>query len=647
MTARSASLIGTVLRIPRRVATAALLFVALLTIGTATASAAEPRRVLLLHAFGHPYSPWSDEAGSFRAELTRRSPEPIDLIEVSIDMDRVREAPDETPFVNYIRALLAGRKLDLVVPVSAPATYFVQRHRTTLFPATPMLIVGADPRRIPAANLTRLDTAVLDEEDIPDYVENILRLRPDTTEVAIVLGSSPLERFWAAEAQRELQPFTARVHFSYFNDLSFGEMLKRAATMPPHSAIMWGLLSEDAAGVPYSQDRALTLMREVANAPMFGGGDYELGRGIVGGPLTRTQIIGQDAARVAVRILQGEAPGDIKPILVPHGAPMYDWRELHRWNIREALLPPGSIVLFREHSVWQQYRWQILSAITLMLLEAALILALLYEHRRRRNAEIEAQSRLSELAHMNRRSAIGELSASITHELQQPLTAILSNTETAELLLSRTANAVDMKDILADIKRDDLRASEVIKRVRRLLAKGPLEAQEVNLNEVVSEVFDILSAQASARRVTLSTNLSLRPLRVSGDRIQLQQVVLNLVMNAMDAVGNSVERRIIGRTALVHGAFAQVSIEDSGTGIPTGQTEQIFEPFFTTKEGGMGMGLSITRTIVENHGGRIVAENHRGGGAVFHFTVPLLQPSAGVGEKTAAQGKPVPSTGGP
>jgi signal transduction histidine kinase len=562
-------------------------------------------------------------------------------------MDRVREAPDETPFVNYIRALLAGRKLDLVVPVSAPATYFVQRHRATLFPATPMLIVGADPRRIPAANLTRLDTAVLDEDDIPDYVENILRVRPDTTEVAIVLGSSPLERFWAAEAQRELQPFTARVHFSYFNDLTFAEMLKRAATMPPHSAIMWGLLSEDAAGVPYSQDRALTVMREVANAPMFGAGDYELGRGIIGGPLTRTQIIGQDAARVAVRILHGEAPGDIKPILVPHGAPMYDWRELHRWNIREALLPPGSVVLFREHSVWQQYRWQILSAITLMLLEAALILALLYEHRRRRNAEIEAQSRLSELAHMNRRSAIGELSASITHELQQPLTAILSNTETAELLLASTTNAVDMKDILADIKRDDLRASEVIKRVRRLLAKGPLEAQEVNLNEVVSEVFDILSAQASARRVTLSTNLSLRPLRVNGDRIQLQQVVLNLVMNAMDAVANSVERRIVGRTALVDGAFAQVSIEDSGTGIPTGQTEQIFEPFFTTKEAGMGMGLSITRTIVENHGGRIVAENHRGGGAVLHFTVPLLQPSAGLGEKTAAQGKPVPSTGGP
>src|SRR5262249_28498050 len=158
-------------------------------------------------------------------------------------------------------------------------------------------------------------------------VENVLRLLPDTTEIAIVLGNSPIERFWAKEAQRELQPFTARAHITYFNDLTFAQMLKRAATMPPHSAIIWGLLSEDAAVVPSSQDRAVTAMREVANAPMFGGGDYELGRGIVGGPLAQTQVIGQEAAGVAVRILKGQVPGDIKPVQVPLGVPAYDWRE--------------------------------------------------------------------------------------------------------------------------------------------------------------------------------------------------------------------------------------------------------------------------------------------------------------------------------
>ena len=596
-------------------------------------SAAEPRRVLLVHAVGYSYSPWSDVAASFRSELIRISPEPIDFLEVSLDTDRVQDPRDERPFVEYLRAILAGRRLDLIVPVSAQAAFFMQRHRSTLYPATPMLIIGADVRRIVPTSLTIMDSAVLSEEDVTAYLENILRLRPNTREVAIVFGSSPADRFWATEFRRELQPFATRVHFTYLDDLTFGEILARVARMPSRSAIFWGLFSEDAAGVPYSQDRALRAMRKVANAPIFGNGDYELGQGIVGGPLTQTHALGQEGATVALRILKGEIPGDIKPPVVRQGAPIYDWRELRRWNIREALLPRDSLVQFREPDAWHRYRWQILTAVMVILLETALIVSLLYERRRRRGAEIEAHARLSELAHMNRRSAIGELSASITHEIQQPLTAILSNTETAELILDRVPSAANIKELLADIRRDDLRASEVIKRMRRLLAKTPLETQEVNLNEVVSEVFEILGNQAYTRRVTLSKSLSSTPLCVRGDRVALQQVVLNLVMNAIDAITTAcgTERRIVGGTALVDNASAEVSIEDSGPGIPDGKAEQVFLPFFTTKESGMGMGLSIARTIVESHGGRIWAANHRGG-AVFRFTLPLLRRGATVAD---------------
>jgi signal transduction histidine kinase len=601
-------------------------------------SAAEPRRVLLVHAVGYSYSPWSDIAASFRSELIRISPEPIDFFEVSLDTDRVQDPRDERPFVEYLRAILSGRRLDLIVPVSAQAAFFMQRHRSTLYPATPMLIIGADVRRIVPTSLTIMDSAVLAGDDLTAFLENILRLRPDTREVAIVFGSSPADRFWAAEVRREFQPFATRVHFTYLNDLTFGEILARGARMPPRSAIFWGLLSEDAAGVPYSQDRALIAMREVANAPIFGTGDYELGRGIVGGPLTQTRALGQEGAKVALRILKGEIPGDIKPLVVRQGAPTYDWRELQRWNIREALLPRDSLVQFREPDAWHRYRWQILTAAMVILFETALILSLLYERRRRRGAEIEAHARLSELAHMNRRSAIGELSASITHEIQQPLTAILSNTETAELILARVPSTANIKDLLADIRRDDLRASEVIKRMRRLLTKTPLETQEVNLNEVVSEVFEILGNQAYTRRVTLSNSLSSAPLCVRGDRVALQQVVLNLVMNAIDAItaASGTERRIVGSTALVDNVWAEVSIEDSGPGIPDGKAEQVFLPFFTTKEGGMGMGLSIARTIIESHGGRIWAANHRGG-AVFRFSLPLVRRGAIVGDRRDAE----------
>ena len=169
----------------------ALACVGLFALSISVVSAAEPRRVLLLHAFGHSYSPWSDMAGSFRGELVKQSPDPVDLYEVSLDTARIQDPKDEAPFVEYIRALVSGRKLDLIVPVGSRAAEFMQRQRPALFPATPMMILGANERRIANASSSKNDTAVLLQEDLGTYLENILRLRPDTTEVAVVIGNSP------------------------------------------------------------------------------------------------------------------------------------------------------------------------------------------------------------------------------------------------------------------------------------------------------------------------------------------------------------------------------------------------------------------------------------------------------------------------
>src|SRR6478736_2707311 len=252
---------------------------------TMTSWSAEPRRVLIVHAFGHAYSPWSDMAGSFRNELIKNSKEPIDLYEVSLDTARVQDSKDEAPFVEYIHALLSTRSPDLIVPVGAPAAFFLQRNRSRLFPTTPTLILGADVRRIPGATRTEYDTGVLLDLDLPAYLTNILQLLPQTTDIAVVVGNSPVERFWTSELRRAFEPFMDRVKVTWFNDLTFGEMQERAARMSPQSVIFWFLLSEDAAGVPYSEDRALEAMREVSAVPIFGMGDYQMGRGVVGGPL--------------------------------------------------------------------------------------------------------------------------------------------------------------------------------------------------------------------------------------------------------------------------------------------------------------------------------------------------------------------------
>jgi C4-dicarboxylate-specific signal transduction histidine kinase len=258
----------------------------------------------------------------------------------------------------------------------------------------------------------------------------------------------------------------------------------------------------------------------------------------------------------------------------------------------------------------------------------ALIFLLLFERRRRRFAEIDARQRLFELAHMNRRATAGELSASIAHELNQPLGAILNNAETmAVILKSPSPNLEEIETIASEIKRDDQRAAEVRSGLRRLLGKAAPEAQDVNLNQTVGEVLEFLSVHAITLNVALKSSLAPQALRVSGDPIQIQQVVLNLVLNAMDSVSFAANgrREVVGRTWLSDGASAMISIADSGPGIPSDKLRQVFEPFFTTKENGMGMGLSISRTIVEAHGGLIWAENQTNGGAIFSVSLPLAQ----------------------
>jgi len=286
------------------------------------------------------------------------------------------------------------------------------------------------------------------------------------------------------------------------------------------------------------------------------------------------------------------------------------------------------MVRFREPTVWAQYRWQIAVICAVMLLQGALISGLLYERRRRLHAEVQSRQRSAELAHINRFSMAGELTATIAHEINQPLGAILTNVETAELMVKSPApDLQEIGEVLADIRRDDERASDVIGRLRSLLKKAPFELKHIDLNEVVRETVRFLSALAIAREVDLTSFIAPTPLPIKGDLIQLQQVILNLIVNAMDAMSGmpSAERRITVSTVR-DGNSADLSVSDVGPGIPVEKLKEVFEPFFTTKAQGMGLGLSIARTIVEAHGGQLSAENQAGRGAAFRIRLPLAAP---------------------
>ena len=244
----------------------------------------------------------------------------------------------------------------------------------------------------------------------------------------------------------------------------------------------------------------------------------------------------------------------------------------------------------------------------------------------RKQGELEAQRLRQDLTHIGRVSALGELTASLAHELNQPLTAILSNAQAAQRLLGADpVNLEEIREILKDIVADDKRAGDVIQRLRGLLKKGDLEFVPLDLNDIVGEVAWLVRSDAALRNVSMSLDLAPDLPTVRGDRVQLQQVVLNLVLNGLEAMRESPPgaRTLVIRTARDGAATVAVAVQDSGMGIDETELDRMFHPLYTTKPEGLGMGLAIARTIVNAHGGRLGAANNVHGGATFQFTLPV------------------------
>jgi len=604
-----------------RLSCVALVFVLL----ASAPSNAQPavRQVLLLQSFSRGNVGVDQFTSNFRVELDQRAEGPVNVVQVVVGPTGSVGAPEQA-VVDYIRSTFVDRpKPDLIVTVAGPAAVFARKYRQQLFPDTPTLFASVDQKYLGDLPLGDNETAVAAVNDYPHVIENILQLLPQTRQVFMVTGSGQVGQFWRRELENEFRRFHDRLTFVWFEDLSFREALLRTASLPDNSAILYIIFGTDGTGAAFADERLFAELHATANAPLFAGQSVYLGAGIVGGSLLSIDDLSRDTADVAVRLLNGESPGSVKvPPHVP-GQPIFDWRELQRWGIAERRLPAGSVVRYRAPSLWQEYRYTMLGAMGALAIQALLIIGLLYQRRARQRAELDSRRNLALAADANRRQTMSALTNAIAHELGQPLSSMIHNAHALQRMIATDrATPETIGEILSDIRSEGIQATQIIDRHRTMLRSHQLDKKPIDLHEVISESLALVAHDMRARQIQPIVNPSSNPCIIRGDQVLLGQVLVNLVMNAMDAMAETppARRRLTIRTE-VRAADVEVTVRDTGTGLPADINGKLFAPFVTTKTNGLGIGLTIARTIVHAHEGTIDARNNPEGGATFIVTL--------------------------
>ena len=725
----------------------------------AESRAAEPRRVLMLHAFNYTFPATTLIADGARKRLLERSPQPLEIDADFLDLARNTDAEYQSRIAMFLRAKYEKRPPDMVITLGSLALPFILRYREDIAPKVPVVFTSVSPQNYSALRLPADVTGIISEFDLDKTLALAERLQPEASRLFVIAGSGEVDRRWQSAARKTIEDRKRKFEVTYLFERSYANLVEEVSKLPRDSIVLLLTVFADSEGNAFVPAQVAGSLSAVSSAPLYAPYDTYIGNGIVGGFVETFESVGVRAADIALQILAGKDPATIAPQTNPGQAYRVDHRAMVRWKLQESKLPPDTAVLFKEPTIWTEYRGPVNAAILIVALQSLIVGALLVQRQRRlraenllkeseermtfaaaaaniglwqfdrhrnelwatehcramfglardapltrdaflsavhpddlqtatqslrrslgteqpaisdvrivlpgeevrwvrmrarsrsesggrldhlggifiditeqKSAEAEVALQRLEVEHLMRVSVLGELSGSIAHEINQPLTAILSNAQAAlHLLAQESPDVVEIRDALEEIVHEDNRAGEVIHRLRGLLKKGERKAEYVNINDLVRSTVSLLNSELIGRDINVRLDLESGESLARGDSVQLQQVLLNLVMNAMDAMASTpmAQRFILISTREAQTGMVDVLVKDRGHGIRPKENGHVFEPFYTTKDHGLGLGLTLCSTIIQAHQGRLTLVNDEGGGAIAVFSLPIQQPAIG------------------
>ncbi len=711
--------------------------------------AAAPRNVLVLYSYGR-LLPGNIAADRGLSEVFATRPDlAIAASAEFLDNPRFSGEVYERAFVTYLREKYAAHPPDVVIASANEALDFMLRYRVELFAQVPVVHMSVSSEHLQSVAPMSPDVVGTPlNYDFVGTVEQALRWHPAAKRLVVVTGTSPWDMEWEARIRDHAAGFPSQLSVEFMTGLPAAVLQRQLRELPADSIVFTLGFFRDGGGREFTPREASQLIAAASSVPVYGPFSTFMGTGIVGGRMASYDAIGRLAAETAIKLLDGAVPASLRlPAAMP--TPLnVDWRQLQRWGISPRAVPVDAIVHFKDPTLWEAYRQQVLIAGVVMLLQAGLIIALLLERRRRRRtaaalarseqhmrlaahaaslsiwvldgsavsasgfefalpqaeigsgpladfretlarvhpqdrdmvdsalhdalatreefeveyriaapdgawwwqsargradlsrpprllgvaiditqrkrAEVQAEQDRAALYHMTRVSLLGQLSASIAHQLNQPLASILGNAEAAQKMLEREpVDLPELREICADIVTEDHRAAQVIRRLGVLFKRGEPLFEPLDVNDLVRDTVEFARTMLTSRHVTVRLQLAPNLPPVAGDRVQLQQLVLNLVVNAADAMNDLTETaRILTISTALRAGTVSICVADGGPGVAEEALGKLFEPFWSTKAGGMGMGLAICRSIAESHRGSLAVANALEGGAVFCALLP-------------------------